>query len=225
MTRLTVFAKLCAGFFLGLSPLSVVAAEEHPPLERGSFRTPELVELISLDSGLRLDIRYATSNNFVGHPVYSEARAFLQKPAAQALVRVHRKLGAQGYGLMIYDGYRPWSVTRLFWDAVSGPKRQFVADPALGSRHNRGCAVDLTLYELTTGQAVTMPTDYDEMTERAYSDYPGATPESSALREILKTAMASEGFIVHPREWWHYDYRDWQSYEILDVPFSAVPER
>ncbi|WNV06584.1 M15 family metallopeptidase [Candidatus Methylospira mobilis] len=198
---------------------------ERPPLEHGGFRAPELVELINLESGLRLDIRYATANNFVGYPVYSEARAFLQKPAAEALIRVHRKLGAQGYGLMIYDGYRPWSVTKIFWDAVSGPKRQFVADPAQGSRHNRGCAVDLTLYELITGQAVAMPTDYDEMTQRAYFDYPGGTPESMALREILKAAMTSEGFTVHPREWWHYDYQDWQSYGILDVPFSAVAGR
>jgi D-alanyl-D-alanine dipeptidase len=222
MTRLPVFAKLITGFFLGTSPLSVVAIEERPPLEHGSFRAPELVELIALEPGLRLDIRYATSKNFVGHPVYSEARAFLQKPAAEALVRVHRKLSSQGYGLIIFDGYRPWSVTRIFWNAVSGPQRLFVANPAEGSRHNRGCAVDLTLYELASGQAVTMPTEYDEMTERAYSDYAGGTPESIALRELLKTAMASEGFTVHPREWWHYDYQDWQSYGILDLPFSSV---
>jgi len=222
MTGIIAFAKLFAVYFSGQGSLGAAAAPERPPLAHSDLRAPELVELITLESGLRLDIRYATANNFVGYPVYGEARAFLQKPAAEALIRVHRKLGAQGYGLMVYDGYRPWSVTKIFWDAVSGPKRQFVADPALGSRHNRGCAVDLTLYELTTGQAVAMPTDYDEMTERAYSDYPGGTPESMALREILKAAMASEGFTVHPREWWHYDYRDWQSYAILDVPFSAA---
>jgi zinc D-Ala-D-Ala dipeptidase len=220
MTRLAVFARLFAGFFLGLEPVGAAEpAQQRPPLEHGEFRAPELVELVRLEPGFRLDIRYATANNFVGRPVYGEARAFLQKPAAEALVRVHRKLGAQGYGLMVYDGYRPWSVTRIFWNAVSGPKRQFVADPAQGSRHNRGCAVDLTLYDLTTGLAVEMPTDYDEMTERAYSDYEGGTPESRVLREVLKTAMASEGFVVHPREWWHYDYRDWQSYAVMDMPF------
>lgn len=222
MNRLLTLTKLLAGFFLGLGPLNLAATPERPPVEQGNFRAPELVELINLEPGLRLDIRYATDNNFLGRPVYTEARAFLQKPAAEALARVHRKLGIQGYGLTVYDGYRPWSVTRIFWDSVSGLQRQFVADPAEGSRHNRGCAVDLTLYDLATGQSVAMPTDYDEMTERAYSDYQGGSAESRALREILRTAMASEGFSVHPREWWHFDYQDWPSYRILDIPFSLV---
>jgi D-alanyl-D-alanine dipeptidase len=124
--------------------------------------------------------------------------------------------------LLVYDGYRPWSVTKVFWDSVSGDKRNFVADPQLGSRHNRGCAVDLSLYELASGQVIPMPTEYDEMTTRAYPDYSGATPASRNYRDRLRTAMTAEGFTVHPREWWHYDYRDWPEYGVLDVPFTAL---
>ncbi len=98
----------------------------------------ELVELVTLDSTFRLDIRYATPDNFMGRTMYSQARAFLQRPAAEALVRVLRALRTQGYGLMIFDGYRPWSVTKEFWDATEPAKRKFVADPAKGSKHNRG---------------------------------------------------------------------------------------
>src|SRR5262245_32780945 len=93
-----------------------VACSQHPPKEKGTFRQPDLVELIKLDPTLHLDIRYATANNFLGRPVYTEARAFLQKPAAEALVRANQKVRGQGYGLVIFDGYRPWSVTKIFWD-------------------------------------------------------------------------------------------------------------
>ena len=136
-------------------------------LEPGPFRPVELVELIALDPTIRLDIRYATRDNFLATPVYTEARAFLQRPAAEALVRAHRALREQGFGLLIHDAYRPWWVTKVFWDATPADKHDFVADPAQGSRHNRGCAVDLTLFRLADGRAVAMPSLYDEMTERS----------------------------------------------------------
>ena len=132
-------------------PLALGAADA-PPQEPGPFREPDLVELSTLDPTLRLDIRYATTNNLVGRPVYTQARAFLQRPAAEALVRVHRALKAQGYGLLVFDGYRPWAVTKLFYEITPPEKRTFVANPKKGSRHNRGCAVDLTLYDLATGK-------------------------------------------------------------------------
>src|SRR5215831_6683670 len=122
----------------------VFAAQEGPPQEPGPFRKTELVEIISLDPTIHLDIRYATPNNLVGRAVYREARAFLQKPAAEALVRVHRSLKPRGYGLLIFDGYRPWSVTKVFWEITPPEKHGFVANPAEGSKHNRGCAVDLS---------------------------------------------------------------------------------
>src|SRR5215470_8416522 len=163
---------------------SAVALAQGPPTEPGPFRKPELVELVSLDRTIRLDIRYATSNNFLGRPVYTEARAFLQRPAAEALVRANKALHKQGYGLVIHDGYRPWSVTKIFWDATPEDKKIFVADPAQGSRHNRGCAVDLSLYDLKTGREVVMPSEYDEMTDRSHINYKGGTEESRHLRDM-----------------------------------------
>jgi len=193
----------------------------RPPVETGK-RAPDLVEIVTLDPSIHLDIRYATAHNFVGRPVYKEARAFLQRPAAEALVRAHRALAATGYGLVVFDGYRPWSVTKLFWDVTPEDKKEFVADPSQGSRHNRGCAVDLSLYELATGREVEMPSGYDEMTERAYPDYAGGPAETRARRALLRAAMEAEGFTVYSSEWWHYDYKDWARYPILDVPFSSL---
>lgn len=202
------------------SPASTAAVE--PPHEEGVFRQPDLVELIKLDQTIKLDIRYATANNFLGRPVYSEARAFLQRPAAEALRRAHRALRKQGYGLIIHDGYRPWSVTRIFWDATPEDKKIFVADPAKGSRHNRGCAVDLSMVDLKTGKVVEMPSAYDEMSERAHINYQGGTSEARRLRDLLRAAMERQGFAVYEPEWWHYDYKDWQSYAILNISFSEI---
>lgn len=196
--------------------------QDGPPEENRAFRKPELVELMALDSTLKLDIRYATSNNLVGRPVYSEARAFLQRPAAEGLLRAHRALKKQGYGLLIFDGYRPWSVTKIFWDVTPPDKRQFVANPAEGSRHNRGCAIDLSLYDLKTGREIAMPSAYDEMTERSSPDYPGGTAEQRAARDVLRGAMEQEGFTVYPNEWWHFDYKDWRDYSIQNTPFHQI---
>ena len=194
----------------------------RPPRERGPFRAPDLVELVTLDPTLHLDVRYATSHNFVGRPLYRQARAFLQRPAAEALVRAHQALRAKGYGLVVFDGYRPWSVTRLFWEVTPEDKHEFVADPRKGSRHNRGCAVDLSLFDLATGREVEMPSGYDEMTERASPDYAGGPAEARARRDVLRAAMEAEGFTVYSSEWWHYDDKDWPRYPVLDVPFEAL---
>jgi len=212
---------ICAGL-LGLAPPTYATAE-GPPVEDGRFRTPELVEVAKLHPGFKLDVRYATAKNFLGRAVYPEARVFLQKPAARALVRAQAKLEKKGYGLVLFDGYRPWSVTKIFWDAVREDQKQFVADPSKGSRHNRGCAIDLSLYDLKTGREVVMPSAYDDFTERAYPNYAGGTPEAQRLRDLLREVMESEGFSVYPTEWWHYDYKDWGDYAILDLPFSALP--
>ena len=198
------------------------AGAQGPPTEAGPFRKPELVELRDLDPTLRLDIRYATSENFLGRPVYKEARAFLQRPAAEALVRANRALRRKGYGLVIHDGYRPWSVTKIFWDATPDDKKEFVADPAKGSRHNRGCAVDLSMFDLKTGKLVEMPSSYDEMSERSHINYQGGTEEARRLRDMLRAAMEAEGFAVYEPEWWHYDYKDWKEYPILNISFSEI---
>ena len=162
--------------------------------ETGDFRKSDLVELTRLDPTIKLEIRYATTNNFLGTVFYSEPRAFMQRPAAEALVRAHQKLKAQGYGLLIHDAYRPWYVTKVFWDATPDDKKIFVANPSQGSRHNRGCAVDLSLYDLKTGKPVEMVSTYDETTDRAYPNYPGGTSLQRWHRELLRQAMESEGF-------------------------------
>jgi zinc D-Ala-D-Ala dipeptidase len=206
-------------------PVSVFlssCAASRPPVERGPFRPPDLVELKSLDPTIHLDIRYATPENIVHRPVYRQARAFLQRPAAEALVAAHRALREKGYGLLVFDGYRPWSVTKLFWDSVRPDQRAFVANPRKGSKHNRGCAVDLSLYDLVTGAEVPMPSAYDETSERASPDYSGGAADQRARRDLLRAAMEKEGFTVEPNEWWHFNYKDWRAYPILDVPFEAM---
>ena len=198
------------------------ALAAHPPAETGDFRKADLVELATLDPTIKLDIRYASKNNFLSTPVYSQARAFLQRPAAEALLRAHRKLAAIGYGLLIHDAYRPWYVTKIFWDTTPDDKKIFVADPKQGSRHNRGCAVDLSLYELATGRPAEMVGVYDEMSERSYPGYPGGTSLQRWHRELLRRAMEDEGFDVYPFEWWHFDYQDWHKYPILNVTFDRL---
>lgn len=200
---------------------SVVSAQSGPPRESRK-REASLVELTTLSTTIKLDIRYATADNFVGRQVYPEPRAFLQRPAAEALVRVHRKLEKQGLGLVIFDGYRPWAITKLFWEVTSDDKRKFVADPAKGSKHNRGCAVDLSLYDLKTGGPVEMPSGYDEFTERASPNYTGGTELQRTNRDLLRKAMEDEGFTVNPNEWWHFDFKDWQDYSIYDIAFSEI---
>jgi D-alanyl-D-alanine dipeptidase len=206
-------------------PLAQIRAEAlaaTPPEEKGTFRKNDLVELAKLNPAIHLDIRYATSNDFLGTPVYTQARAFLQRPAAEALVRALQRLKTYGYGLLIHDGYRPWYVTKIFWDATPEEGKIFVADPAQGSRHNRGCAVDLTLYDLSTNQPIEMTGIYDEMSPRSFSDYPGGTSLQRWHRDLLRWAMETEDFTVYESEWWHFDYKDWHEYAIGNIPFEKL---
>ncbi len=196
-------------------------AQSTPPKEQNK-RGADLIELTKLSKTIKLDIKYATEDNFVGKAVYPEARAFLQRPAAEAVVKVHKELKKQGLGLVIYDGYRPWAITKLFWDVVREDQRKFVADPAKGSKHNRGCAVDLGIYSLKTGKTIPMPSAYDEFTERASPDYAGGTVEERSNRDLLRRLMESVGFTVNPNEWWHFDFKDWEQYAIYDIAFSEI---
>ncbi len=205
-----------------LNELRKEALSAQPPHEAGDFLKPDLVDVSTLDPSIHLDIRYASTNDFLGEPVYSEAKAYLQRPAAEALLRADRKLKAMGYGLLIHDAYRPWYVTKIFWDATPDDKKIFVADPKDGSRHNRGCAVDMSLYDLKTGKPVEMTGVYDEMSERSYPFYPGGTSLEHWHRDILRHAMESEGFTVYEFEWWHFDYKDWRRYPILNITFEQL---
>jgi len=198
------------------------ALAARPPEEKGTYRNSDLVELAKLDPTIHLDIRYATANDFLGRAVYTQARAFLQRPAAEALLRALHRLQPYGYGLLIHDGYRPWYVTKIFWEATPSDGKIFVADPAHGSRHNRGCAVDLTLYDLKTDEPVEMTGLYDEMSPRSFPDYPGGTSLQRWHRDLLRWAMESEDFTVYEYEWWHFDYKDWREYGIGNIPFEKL---
>jgi len=201
---------------------AIARAGDRPPVDARADRTPILVEIATLDPTIRLDVRYATRANFTGRVLYPTARAFLQQPVADALVRVHRALAADGLGIVVLDAYRPWRVTKALWDATPPERREFVADPARGSRHNRGAAVDVTLFDRADGEEVVMPSGYDDFSERAYPTYAGGQAGARAKRDRLRAAMEREGFFVHPSEWWHFDYKDWAAYPILDVPFDAI---
>ena len=204
------------------SELRALAAVSEPPREEGSFRDPDLVDLATLDAPLIFDIRYATDDNFMGMSFYRSARAFLQRPAAEALERAAATLADAGYGLIIFDGYRPWFVTKMFWDATPDTLKHFVAPPQSGSRHNRGAAVDVGLYDLASGEPLEMPSGYDEFTERAYADYDGGSEAARRHRELLRSAMEGQGFSVYPYEWWHFDYHEWRAYPIMNEAFEDL---
>lgn len=202
--------------------LRTAAMAASPPREAGNFLEADLVELRSIDPTIRYDIRYATTNNFMSAAFYTQEKAFLQRPAAEAVGRANQRLRRQGYGLLIHDAYRPWYVTKMFWDATPANLRHFVADPSRGSRHNRGAAVDLTMFELATGKVVEMVGGYDEFSDRSYPDYVGGTAQQRWLRELLRSAMEAEGFEVYEFEWWHFDFGDWRRYRLGNQAFEKL---
>jgi len=217
-----------AGETYKVAPLQMVdalrpaAMKASPPKEQGDFRPSDLVELTKLDPTIKLDIRYASRNNFLDSPFYQQPRAFLQRPAAEALVKAHQKAKEHGVGLLIHDAYRPWFVTYMFREATPLNLRHFVADPAKGSRHNRGCAVDLSLYDLQTGEPIEMVAGYDEFSTRSYPNYPGGTSRQRWYRSLLRDLMEEQGFNVYEFEWWHFDFKDWKQYPLGNLPFEAL---
>ncbi len=184
-----------------------------------------LVELVRVDPTLLLDIRYASDRNFLGFPVYPEPRAFLQAEAAEALKEAHSELQTKGYKLLILDAYRPHSVTRLMWERTPPEQRAYVADPARGSRHNRGAAVDLTIVHADTGIPVKMPSYYDDFSEKAHHDYQGGSALAHQNRALLREVMERHGFQALENEWWHYDFRGWDRYPISDESFEELLDR
>lgn len=208
-----------------LEELLKIAAASTAPTQPKGLLPPDLVDLRGLPATIHFDIRYATANNFMAAPLYAKAGAFAQRPVAEALVEAHRWLAQFGYGLLIHDAYRPWKVTKMFWEATPVRQRNFVANPATGSRHNRGCAIDLSMYDLKTGQAVETVSGYDEMSDRAYPEYPGGTSQQRWLRGLLRKALEDRGFQVNSDEWWHFDYKDWSKYPVMDLSFEQLGSR
>lgn len=186
-----------------------------------THRPEDLVDVQKAVPGIVLDIRYATTNNFTGQKLYPFAGCYLRRAAAAKLAATQAELKPLGYGLKIYDGYRPLSVQRKMWEVF--PQPGYVADPKKGSRHNRGAAVDVTLIRLSDGTELPMPTPYDDFTERAHRNYMDLPAEVIQNRELLERVLAKHGFVGLPTEWWHFDDRDWRNYPLLDIPVPASP--
>lgn len=180
----------------------------------------QLVEIKKYIPEIILDLRYATRDNFMHRRMYATGKAFARLPVVKALQQVEAELKGQGLGLKIYDAYRPYSVTVNFYEMA--PDTNFVADPRKGSKHNRGCAIDLSLINLKTGKELDMPTGFDSFSRKAGANYMNLPPQQIANRELLKTVMAKYGFKVLSTEWWHYDFMGWAGYELLDIPVQSL---
>lgn len=182
---------------------------------RLAARAPEkkLVDLSTL--GIATDIRYATDDNFMKRRLYPVAKAWLRAPAAEALANAQRELAEKGLAVKVFDAYRPYRVTEAMWEPIKDP--DYVADPSKGSRHNRGAAVDLTLIDLATGAEVEMPTPYDDFTPRAHHDFADLSADALRNRALLRDVMTRHGFDPLPSEWWHYDFRRWERFELMNV--------
>ncbi len=180
----------------------------------------KLINLEQFIPGIKLDIRYATDNNFTRHIVYTQAKAYARVMVARALLEVEKELNRKGLGLKIFDAYRPYAATLLFYKIMKSAV--YVAAPWQGSRHNRGCAVDVSLINLKTGEELEMPTLFDDFTQKASPSYMDLPPTVIKNRQLLINVMSTHGFTVFPDEWWHFDYKGWEHYELLDISFEAL---
>jgi len=181
-------------------------------------RSDQLVDVQKVIPGVVLDIRYATTNNFTGRQLYPFSKCYLRQAAAEKLRAAQAELATTGYGLKIYDGYRPLTVQWKMWEVF--PQPGYVADPRKGSRHNRGAAVDVTLIRLADGTELVMPTPYDDFTERAHRNFKDLPEETIRNRELLQQVLTKHGFVGLPTEWWHFDDKDWRKYPILDIQIT-----
>lgn len=182
----------------------------------------ELIDLQKFIPDIVLDIRYATENNFTGEQIYTLAKAYARKPVAEALKKIQADLKTQGLGVKIFDAYRPYKATVKFYEVYRDTT--YVASPYRGSRHNRGCALDLTIINLKTGEELKMPTGYDSFTKAAWPTTPVADPLIRKNRELLIKAMQKHGFRVNSSEWWHFDFIGWKKFEVLDIDFEELEQ-
>lgn len=213
-------ALACQSHQIEAQPSSRVS----PPLStmgQSKADLPQLVDIHTISPTIRLDIRYATDNNFTQSKLYSQARCLLRPTVARQLAQVQADLEPQGLGLKVFDCYRPLAVQQKLWNLL--PDERYVANPKQGSRHNRGAAVDLTLVD-RTGQELEMPSVFDDFSERSHLDYQGASTGAKQHRQLLQTVMQRRKFTGLATEWWHFDAQDWQQLPVLDTPLEAVPE-
>jgi D-alanyl-D-alanine dipeptidase len=181
----------------------------------------ELVNLEKFIPGIVLDIRYATKNNFTGEPIYRIARAYARKPVAVALKKAQADFEKRGYRIKIFDGYRPYSATVKFYELMKGDTT-YVANPYKGSRHNRGCAIDMTIIDKSTGKEVQMPSEYDAMQKESWPSTPIADPQVRKNRDVLIQVMEKNGFKVYSTEWWHFDFIGWEKFEVMNIDFENL---
>lgn len=219
--------KFC--FFLLVFPITLLAQNKYglTPVKLEEYKQSvkanadnELVNLANHIPGVALDIRYATTNNFTGEQIYTIPRAYARKPVAEALKKIQADLKPKGLGLKIFDGYRPYSATVKFYEVYRDTT--YVASPYKGSRHNRGCALDLTLIDLKTGQELEMPTGWDSFKKEAWPSTPVADPKIRANRKLLIDVMEQHGFKVNSSEWWHFDFVGWQKFAVMDIDFEEL---
>jgi zinc D-Ala-D-Ala dipeptidase len=206
---------------LGQSKYGLKTAD-YPAYIQSVARDPkkELVDLEKYIPGIALDIRYATENNFTKEKIYNLAKAYARKPVADALRKVQMELSKKGLGVKIFDAYRPYKATVKFYEIYHDTT--YVASPYRGSRHNRGCAVDLTLIDLKTKKELKMPTEYDSFRKEAWPSTFMKDPEVRNNRAMLIAVMEKYGFKVNSSEWWHFDFKGWKSYEVLDIDFEEL---
>lgn len=217
-----LFVLFHQGFAQNLNKYGLTVISDEADYKKSIFGNAdkELVDLEKFIPDIRLDIHYATANNFAKQAVYEQARAFARLPVALALANVQAELSKSGLGLKIFDGYRPYSVTVKFFQLASD--KNFVANPRNGSRHNRGCAIDLTLIDLKTGKELKMPTPYDSFEAAASPAFNKLPAEVIKNRDLLIRVMQRHGFRVLDNEWWHFDFRGWKNFELMDIPFEAL---
>ena len=200
--------------------LDLVQTKEQYQQEVAENFNTEMIDLETHIPNVALDIRYATTNNFTNEVIYNLPKAFARKPVANALVEIQDSLAKHNLGLKIYDAYRPYAATLRFYEVY--PDTSFVACPWTGSRHNRGCAVDITLIDITTQEEIPMPTEFDDFTEKAHPDYMELPDTVLTNRAFLFSIMEHFNFTHYPTEWWHFDYTGWEAYSLMDIAFEDL---
>ena len=204
-----------------ISELREISKNSNPPILDSLDSHKKLVDLKKLDDEFQLDIRYASTNNFMRSKFYKNERAFFNMSAADRLIEAKNELKELGYGIIIYDAYRPWFVTKMFWEGTPENLKHFVANPENGSSHNKGCAIDIGLYDIETGESIDMISGYDEFTERAYPNYMGGSKKQRDIRDMLIKVMEKNDFTVYEYEWWHFNYNKCDS-GIMNYSFSEL---
>jgi D-alanyl-D-alanine dipeptidase len=222
--------KLCLLFLLSFvtfkvsaqQPLVIINNLKEYQSQVAANPNMQLVEIKKTVPNITLDIKYATKNNFANVAVYCQARSFARKPVVDSLFKIEQELNEKGLGLKIFDGYRPHAVTVKFWKITPNNKKDYVANPKTGSRHNRGCAVDLTLIDYKTKKELVMPTPYDSFAPEASPTFENISALAKKNRDFLIETMTKYGFKVYKNEWWHFDFVGWENYPLMDIPFQKL---